>query len=115
MGQDACVSAFQAVTRTSYTNGSGLAIAVWTRFGHDASRAGAFSPREGPWGVWPGVAYDVRTSQICVKNHGTRYKPQEGPSEEPEVQGHLRRVRGVFLSHPGGSETHLVKEVTSGF
>ena len=45
-----------------------------------------------------GDAIGVRTSQICVKNHGTRYKPQEGPSEEPEVQGHLRRVRGVFLS-----------------
>jgi hypothetical protein len=57
----------------------------------------------------------VRTSQNCVKIHGTHYKPQEGPSEEPEVQGHLRRVRGVLTVHPGGSETHLIKEVTSSF
>jgi purine nucleoside permease len=68
---DACVSAFTADDQASDTNGLGLATAVWTRFGHDASRAGAFSPREGPWGVWPGNAYGVRTSQNCVKNHGT--------------------------------------------
>ena len=61
-----------------------------------------------------GDAIGVRTSQNCVKIHGTRYKPLEGPSEEPEVQGHLRGVRGVFLDHPGTTQTHLVKEAITG-
>ena len=57
----------------------------------------------------------VWTSQIYVEIYGGLCKPQEGPSERPEVLCHLRRVGGVFLDHPGGSETHLVKEVTARF
>ena len=53
------------------------------------------------------VATGVWTSQNYVKIYGTRYKPPEGPSERPEVLCHLRRVGGVFLRHPGGSETQL--------
>ena len=94
----------------------GLSTAVWTRFGQDDPPTPLRFLAEGvAMGGWAPTHRRIRTLEICVKIHGTRYKPQEGPSEEPEVQGHLRRVRGVFLSRPGGSETHLIKEVTSGF
>jgi len=74
----------------------------WTqRIGHgldkDTPHPDEFGQGGGPWGGCGRVSVCVGTSQNCVKIHGTCYKPLEGPSEEPEVQGHLRRVRGCLL------------------
>jgi hypothetical protein len=52
MGQDACVSAFTAVTRASDTNGSGAGHSgldtVWTE---TPPHPDTFALGEGPWGV----------------------------------------------------------------
>jgi hypothetical protein len=45
-----------------------------------------FLARRGATGGVGDDAIGVRTSQICVKIHGTRYNDLQEPSKEPEVQ-----------------------------
>ena len=92
-----------------------LSTVVWTRIGQSPTRAPAFSPREGGHGGLPAPPYMRKHfTNLCQNSTGPRMTPQV-PSEEPEVLCHLRRVRGVLTVKPGGTQTHLVKEVRSRF
>lgn len=58
----------------------------WTRFWTRWGGVGTFeTPRPPAMGGSGPPNGRIRTSEICVKNYGPPYKPQEGPSEESEV------------------------------
>ena len=76
MGQDACVSAFTAVTRASDTNGLGLDTAVWTRFGHRRGGGGQDSGRGVGHGGMPAhVTMRRDLINLCQNSQGLLQTP----------------------------------------
>ena len=106
-----CVPAYLTVTQTPQTPGYDWLLTL-SRTGLDteldtATRGEAENPGpRGAMGVTGGGRIGVRTSENYVKNHQPLQTPQEGPSEEPEVECHLRGVRGMSQALPDGSHGH---------
>ena len=96
--------------------GLGLSTAAWTGC-WTRGRAGAEKTRARGWhGGFPAAPY-IRKDLVNLFHFssGDRQKPQEDPCVRSGVSIHLRRLRRLFPVHPGGSQPHLSKEVTSRF